>query len=178
MQARDSFLTGSELLDDKLVGDKNAWLPPARCRAGSLPGYQSISPSTHSLSLAPLEHISTPNFKVGWGIDSSAGFVLIGREVWVIFNLGNQYGTTVKVARFKGTDVEHTEHQPDGVVEVGEQGVSIRFCGGMWYKRWDGKKYYDNVLEERGARIARFRGWRRKRGFSLLLQGEETGRGG
>jgi hypothetical protein len=69
----------------------------------------------------------------------------------VIFNPGNQYGTTVKVARFRGTDSEHTERQPDGIIEVGEQGVSTHFCGGMWYKRWDGEKYHDLRFPEFGS---------------------------
>ncbi|HMK38511.1 MAG TPA: hypothetical protein VK569_04165 [Bacteroidota bacterium] len=83
---------------------------------------------------------TSPGLKVGWGIDSPIGFVVMDGEAWVIFNSGNQYGTTVRVARYKGTDFEHAERQGDGVIIV-EKGVSTHFCGGLWYDSTAGKLY-------------------------------------
>jgi hypothetical protein len=123
-------------------------------RTENLPPY--VTPPRENL------YNSTPNFKVGWGIDSPTGFVLIDGEVWVIFNVGNQYGTTVKVARFKGRDFEHTERQSDGVIEVGEQGVSTHFCGGMWYDG-AGRKLYAPIHCEYDRGISPPAGWSRKK---------------
>jgi len=122
-------------------------------RTQNLPDY--VSPP------APNLYNSTPNFKVGWGIDSPTGFVRIDGEVWVIFNFGNQYGTHVKVARYKGTDFEHTVRQPDGAIDV-EKGISTHFCGGMWYDTTAGKLYAPIHCEyERG--ISPPAGWTRKK---------------
>jgi hypothetical protein len=122
-------------------------------RTQGLPDY--VSPPAENL------YNSTPNFKVGWGIDSPTGFVNIDGEVWVIFNLGNQYGTRVKVARYKGTDFEHTERQADGAIDV-EKGISTHFCGGMWYDKSTGTLYAPIHCEyERG--ISPPAGWTRKK---------------
>ena len=123
-------------------------------RTENLPDY--VSPP------APNLYNATPNFKVGWGIDSPTGFVVIDGEVWVIFNLGNQYGPHVKVARYKGKDFEHTARQPDGAIDVEEKGVSTHFCGGMWYDNTAGKLYAPIHCEyERG--ISPPAGWTRKK---------------
>ena len=99
-------------------------------RTENLPDY--VSPPHHNL------YNANPNFKVGWGIDYPIGTVIIDNETWVIFNSGNQYGTQVKIARFKGSDFEHTTRQADGLINV-EQGISTHFCGGMWYDDSTGK---------------------------------------
>ena len=122
---------------------------------------------------------SSPGLKVGWGIDSPTGFVVIDGEAWVIFNSGSQYGTTVRVARFKGTDFEHTERQPDGSIVV-EKGISTHFCGGLWYDSTAGKLYAPIHCEyERG--ISPPAGWTRKktrlatstdRGLTWRLEGD------
>jgi hypothetical protein len=104
---------------------------------------------------------TSPNLKVGWGIDSPTGFVVMDGEVWVIFNSGNQYGTTVKVARYMGTDFEHTERQPDGIIVV-EQGVSTHFCGGLWYDS-SGGKLYAPIHCEYDREISPPAGWTRKK---------------
>jgi hypothetical protein len=104
---------------------------------------------------------SNPNFKVGWGIDSPIGSVIIEGEVWVLFNVGNQYGQLVKIARFKGTDFEHTVRQADGVIEV-EKGVSTHFCGGMWYDTSTGKLYAP-IHCEYDRSISPPAGWTRKK---------------
>ena len=122
-------------------------------RTDHLPVY--VSPP------APNLYNSSPTMKVGWGIDSPTGFVVIDGETWVIFNSGNQYGTTVKVARFRGTDFDHTEREPDGVIEV-EPGVSTHFCGGLWYDAGGGKLYAPIHCEyDRG--ISPPAGWTRKK---------------
>jgi hypothetical protein len=122
-------------------------------RTDHLPEY--VSPP------APNLYNNSPGLKVGWGIDSPTGFVVMEGEIWVIFNSGNQYGTTVKVARYKGTDFEHTERQPDGVIHV-EQGVSTHFCGGLWYDSNAGKLYAPIHCEyERD--ISPPAGWTRKK---------------
>ena len=103
-----------------------------------------------------------PNQKVGWGIDSPTGLVVIEGEVWVMFNLGNQYGTHVKVARYKGADIEHTTRQADGAIDVVDKGVSTHFCGGMWYDSTAGKLYAPIHCEyERD--ISPPAGWTRKK---------------
>ncbi len=93
-------------------------------RTENLPVY--VSPPQPNL------YNANANLKVGWGIDSPTGHVIIGNEAWVMFNSGDQYGTHVKVARFKGADFEHTARQPDGSIDV-EKNVSTHFCGGLWY---------------------------------------------
>ena len=125
----------------------------ARERTDHLPVY--VSPP------APNLYNSSPTMKVGWGIDSPTGFVVIDGETWVIFNSGNQYGTTVRVARFRGTDFEHTERQPDGMIEV-EPGISTHFCGGLWYDARAGRLYAPIHCEyDRG--ISPPAGWTRKK---------------
>ena len=110
---------------------------------------------------APNLYNNSPTLKVGWGIDSPTGFVVMEGETWVIFNSGSQYGTTVKVARFRGPDFEHTERHADGTIEV-EQGVSTHFCGGLWYDAGAGKLYAPIHCEyERG--ISPPAGWTRKK---------------
>ena len=104
---------------------------------------------------------STPNFKVGWGIDSPIGSVIIEGEVWVLFNVGNQYGQVVKIARFKGIDFEHTVREADGVIEV-DKGVSTHFCGGMWYDSTGGKLYAP-IHCEYDRSISPPAGWTRKK---------------
>ena len=101
-------------------------------RTENLPVY--VSPPLPNL------YNANPNLKVGWGIDSPTGYVIIDEEAWVIFNSGNQYGTHVKVARFKGADFEHTTRQSDGSIDV-ETDVSTHFCGGMWYDNSMGVLY-------------------------------------
>ena len=101
-------------------------------RTENLPVY--VTPSLPNL------YNANPNLKVGWGIDSPTGYVIIDEEAWVIFNSGNQYGTHVKVARFKGADFEHTTRQSDGSIDV-ETDVSTHFCGGMWYDNSMGVLY-------------------------------------
>ncbi len=122
-------------------------------RRDHLPEY--VSPPGPNL------YNNSPALKVGWGIDSPTGFVVMDGEIWVIFNSGNQYGTTVKVARYKGPDFEHTERQPDGMILV-EGGVSTHFCGGLWYDAGAGKLYAPIHCEyERG--ISPPAGWTRKK---------------
>jgi hypothetical protein len=101
-------------------------------RTEGLPTY--VSPP------APNLYNSNPGLKVGWGIDSPTGHVVIDGEVWVMFNSGNQYGTHVNVARFKGTDFEHTTRQADGAIDV-DKDVSTHFCGGLWYDSSTGTLY-------------------------------------
>ena len=101
-------------------------------RTENLPPY--VSP------LAPNLYNSNASMKVGWGVDSPIGHVVIDGEVWVMFNSGNQYGTHVNVARFKGTDFEHTTRQADGAIDV-EKDVSTHFCGGLWYDQGTGILY-------------------------------------
>ena len=122
-------------------------------RIDSLPEY--VSPPRENL------YNSTMNFKVGWGIDSPIGFVSIDGEVWTIFNVGNQYGTTVKVARYRGPDFEHTVRQPDGTIEV-EGGVSTHFCGGLWYDHVE-RKLYAPIHCEYDRGISPPAGWSRKK---------------
>ena len=122
-------------------------------RTGHLPEY--VSPPGPNL------YNNSPGLKVGWGIDSPTGFVVINGEVWVLFNSGNQYGTTVKVARYRGTDFEHTERQSDGVIVV-EQGVSTHFCGGLWYDSTAGKLYAP-IHCEYEREISPPAGWTRKK---------------
>jgi hypothetical protein len=124
-----------------------------RERTGHLPEY--VSPPGPNL------YNNSPGLKVGWGIDSPTGFVVMEGGVWVIFNSGNQYGTTVKVARYKGTDFEHTERQPDGTIFV-EQGVSTHFCGGLWYDSTAGKLYAP-IHCEYEREISPPAGWTRKK---------------
>ena len=122
-------------------------------RTENLPDY--VSPP------APNLYNNNPTFKVGWGIDSPTGLVVIEGEVWVMFNVGSQYGTHVKVARYKGADFEHTARQPDGAIDV-EKGVSTHFCGGMWYDSVAGKLYAPIHCEyERD--ISPPAGWTRKK---------------
>ncbi len=122
-------------------------------RTEHLPAY--VSPPAANL------YNNSPTLKVGWGIDSPTGFVSMDGEIWVIFNSGDQYGTTVKVARFKGSDFEHTERQPDGVIVV-EPGVSTHFCGGLWYDAGAGKLYAP-IHCEYDRKISPPAGWTRKK---------------
>ncbi len=122
-------------------------------RTENLPTY--ISPPQSNL------YNANPNLKVGWGIDSPISHVIMDGEVWVIFNSGNQYGTQVKVARFKGTDFEHTVRQEDGIIEVGK-GVSTHFCGGMWYDK-STRKLYAPIHCEYKNNISPPAGWSRKK---------------
>ncbi|NLP09578.1 hypothetical protein GX408_04180 [bacterium] len=92
-------------------------------RTDQLPLY--VSPP------APILYNSNLNFAVGWGIDSPTGSAVIDGEVWVLFNLGNQYGTTVKIAGFKGANFEQTVRQSDGVIHVDRSGISTHFLGDM-----------------------------------------------
>jgi hypothetical protein len=101
-------------------------------RTENLPVY--VAPSLPNL------YNANASLKVGWGIDSPTGHVMIDNEVWVMFNSGNQYGTHVKVARFKGADFEHATREPDGSIDV-EKNVSTHFCGGMWYDNSTGILY-------------------------------------
>ncbi len=123
-------------------------------RMDQLPDY--VSPP------APNLYNSTPNFAVGWGIDSPIGSAVIDGEVWVLFNLGNQYGTTVKIARFKGANFEHTVRQSDGLIQVDRSGISTHFLGGMWYDESSGMLYAPLHCEyDRG--ISPPAGWSRKK---------------
>ncbi len=122
-------------------------------RTEKLPVY--VSPPGPNL------YNNSPTMKVGWGIDSPTGLVVIDGEVWVMFNLGSQYGTHVKIARYKGADFDHTTRQPDGAIDV-EKGVSTHFCGGMWYDSTAGKLYAPIHCEyERD--ISPPAGWTRKK---------------
>jgi len=122
-------------------------------RTENLPDY--VSPPSPNL------YNNNPTFKVGWGIDSPTGLVVIEGEVWVMFNVGSQYGTHVKVARYRGADFEHTVRQPDGAIEVGK-GISTHFCGGLWYDSTAGKLYAPIHCEyERD--ISPPAGWTRKK---------------
>jgi hypothetical protein len=123
-------------------------------RTENLPPY--VSPPEENL------YNSTPGFKVGWGIDYPIGFVHIQEEIWTFFNVGNQYGAIVKVGRFKGTDFEHAQRQPDGAIEVQEKGISTHFLGGLWYDDKTGKLYAPIHCEyDRG--ISPPAGWTRKK---------------
>jgi hypothetical protein len=122
-------------------------------RTENLPVY--VSPPGPNL------YNNNTSMKVGWGIDSPTGLVVIEGEVWVMFNLGNQYGTHVKIARFKGTDFEHTARQADGSIEV-EKGVSTHFCGGMWYDSVAGKLFAP-IHCEYEREISPPAGWTRKK---------------
>jgi hypothetical protein len=122
-------------------------------RTEHLPDY--VSPPASNL------YNNSPGLKVGWGIDSPTGFVAMDGDVWVLFNSGSQYGTTVKVARYKGTDFEHTKRQPDGAIVV-EGGVSTHFCGGLWYDSSVGKLYAP-IHCEYEREISPPAGWTRKK---------------
>ena len=140
--------------------------PPARSQTVALPFTCSHSVRTDHLPEfvappAPNLYNTSPTLKVGWGIDSPTGFVRIGGEIWVFFNSGNQYGTTVKVARYRGRDFEHTERQADGVITV-EAGVSTHFCGGLWYDSTAGKLYAP-IHCEYAREIQPPAGWSRKK---------------
>ena len=120
-------------------------LTAARSQEVTLPFTRTIAVRTDHLPEfvsppGPNLYNNSPTQKVGWGIDSPTGFVRIGGEVWVFFNSGNQYGTTVRIARYRGKDIEHAERQADGVIHV-ETGVSTHFCGGLWYDSTAGKLY-------------------------------------
>ncbi len=138
---------------------------------GQLPTY--VSPHLPNL------YNATPNFKVGWGIDYPIGHVIIDNEVWVMFNHGNQYGTHVMVARFKGADFEHTVQQSDGSIDV-EKDVSTHFLGGMWYDAAAGILYAPIHCEYKRD-ISPPAGWSRKKtrlatsrdkGLSWKLEGD------
>ncbi|HTR99916.1 MAG TPA: hypothetical protein VML00_09210 [Bacteroidota bacterium] len=141
-------------------------LGTARSQEVTLPfGWSSTVRTDHLPEFVappgPNLYNGSPTLKVGWGIDSPTGFVRIGKEVWVFFNSGNQYGTTVKVARYRGSDFEHTERQADGVITVGP-GVSTHFCGGLWYDSTAGKLYAPIHCEyDRGIQPPA--GWCRKK---------------
>jgi hypothetical protein len=154
---------------------QNSSLPfsfTVRERTEGLPPY--VSPPGENL------YNSTPGFKVGWGIDYPIGFVPIQGDVWTFFNVGNQYGTVVKVGRFKGSDFEHAERQQDGVIEVPEKGISTHFLGGLWYDDKTGTLYAPIHCEyDRG--ISPPAGWTRKKtrlatstdeGLTWHLQGD------
>jgi hypothetical protein len=139
----------------------------AHAQGSSLPFSFSVSERTENLPVyvsPPAENLynSTPGFKVGWGIDYPIGFVTINGDVWVMFNVGNQYGTTVKVGRFKGTDFEHTERQPDGVIELTEKGISTHFLGGLWYDK-ETRVLYAPIHCEYDRGISPPAGWTRKK---------------
>ena len=119
----------------------------------NLPTY--VSPPLANL------YNSNPILCVGWGIDSPIGCVLIDGRLWVMFNSGNQYGTVVKVARFVGSDFEHTTRKEDGTIEV-EKGVSTHFCGGLWYDADSGTLYAPIHCEYKNA-ISPPAGWARKK---------------
>jgi hypothetical protein len=123
-------------------------------RNDSLPPY--VSPPSENL------YNSTPGFKVGWGIDYPIGFAKIEGEVWTIFNVGNQYGTTVKIGRFQGPDFEHAVREPDGVIQVPDKGVSTHFLGGIWYDAAE-KKLYAPIHCEYDRGISPPAGWSRKK---------------
>jgi hypothetical protein len=146
----------SLLLFPPIVWPQEAVLPfsfTVNERTENLPTF--ISPPSPNL------YNNNPNLRVGWGIDSPTGVVVIDGEVWVMFNDGNQYGTHVKVARFRGADVEHTTRQTDGAIDV-EKGVSTHFCGGMWYDTSTGILYAPIHCEyDRG--ISPPAGWTRKK---------------
>ena len=121
------------------------WASTVLAQQASLPFSFKVSERTENLPTyvsPPLPNLYNTNatLKVGWGIDSPTGHVIIDHEAWVIFNSGNQYGTQVKVARFRGADFEHTTRQPDGSIDV-EKDVSTHFCGGLWYDTITGKLY-------------------------------------
>jgi hypothetical protein len=140
-------------------------------RTENLPAY--VTPPHHNL------YNENPNFKVGWGIDYPIGTVIIDNETWVMFNFGNQYGTHVKLARFKGVDFEHTIRQEDGSIDV-EKDVSTHFLGGMWYDRSSGILYAPIHCEYKRD-ISPPAGWSRKKtrlatstdkGFSWKMEGD------
>jgi len=138
----------------------------ASSREARLPFSMQVKERTENLPTYVAPHLANlynanPNFKVGWGIDSPTGLVNIDNEVWVIFNSGNQYGTQVKVARFKGPDFEHTVRQEDGIIEV-EKGVSTHFCGGLWYDA-DTGTLYALIHCEYKNNISPPAGWSRKK---------------
>jgi hypothetical protein len=122
-------------------------------RTDNLPTY--VSPHLPNL------YNASPTFHVGWGIDYPIGTVIIDNDTWVIFNKGNQYGTHVKVARFKGSNFEHTAQQADGSIDV-ENDVSTHFLGGMWYDKSTGKLYAPIHCEYKRD-ITPPAGWSRKK---------------
>jgi hypothetical protein len=156
----------------------------ALAQEATLPFSFKVSERTENLPVyvsPPLPNLynSNPNLKVGWGIDSPTGHVIIDHEVWVMFNSGNQYGTHVKVARFRGADFEHTTRESDGSIDV-EKDVSTHFCGGMWYDSGTGILYapihceYDHDINPPA-------GWCRKKvrlatskdkGFTWKMEGD------
>jgi hypothetical protein len=142
------------------------WALAVRSQQTSLPFSFTVSERTENLPTYVSPHLpnlynATPTFKVGWGIDYPIGNVIIDNETWVIFNSGNQYGTHVKVARFKGADFEHTIQQADGSIDV-EKDVSTHFLGGMWYDNSAGKLYAPIHCEYKRD-ITPPAGWSRKR---------------
>jgi hypothetical protein len=135
-------------------------------REAVLPFSIKVSERTENLPTYVSPHLpnlynSNPNFHVGWGIDSPIGHVIIDGEVWVIFNSGNQYGTEVQIARFKGSDFEHTVRQEDGIIKV-EKDVSTHFLGGLWYDRSTGTLYAP-IHCEYARNISPPAGWSRKK---------------
>jgi hypothetical protein len=142
------------------------FVPVSHAQDSALPFSCTVTERTERLPEyvsppGPNLYNNSPGLKVGWGIDSPTGFVVIDREVWVLFNSGNQYGTTVRVARYRGADFEHTERQPDGVIVV-EAGVSTHFCGGLWYDSAAGKLYAP-IHCEYEREISPPAGWTRKK---------------
>jgi len=140
--------------------------PAARAQDVTLPFTCSTAIRTDHLPEyvappGPNLYNGSPSLKVGFGIDSPTGFVRIGGDIWVFFNSGNQYGTTVKVARYRGRDFEHTEREADGVIHV-EPGVSTHFCGGLWYDSTAGKLYAP-IHSEYDRGIQPPAGWCRKK---------------
>ncbi len=156
----------------------------ALAQQSALPFTLTVSERTDNLPTYVSPHLpniynATPNFKVGWGIDYPIGNVIINNEVWVMFNHGNQYGTHVLLARFKGTDFEHTVQQPDGAIDV-EKDVSTHFLGGMWYDKAAGILYAPIHCEYKRD-ISPPAGWSRKKtrlatsrdkGLTWTLQGD------
>ena len=138
----------------------------ALAQQATLPLSYTVSERTENLPTYVSPHLpnlynATPTFKVGWGIDYPIGNVIIDDETWVMFNSGNQYGTHVKVARFKGSDFEHTVRQADGSIDV-EKDVSTHFLGGMWYDTGTGKLYAPIHCEYKRD-ITPQAGWSRKK---------------
>ena len=159
-------------------------LTAARSQEVTLPFTRTIALRTDHLPEfvsppGPNLYNNSPTLKVGWGIDSPTGFVRIEGDVWVFFNSGNQYGTTVKIARYRGRDIEHAERLPDGVITV-EPGISTHFCGGLWYDSTAGKLYAPVHCEyDRGIQPPA--GWCRKktrlatstdRGLTWTMEGD------
>lgn len=156
----------------------------ALAQQATLPFSFKVSERTENLPTyvsPPLPNLynANANLRVGWGIDSPIGYVIIDNEAWVIFNSGSQYGTHVKVARFKGADFEHTIRQSDGSIDV-ERDVSTHFCGGMWYDKSTGIVYAPIHCEYQHE-ISPPAGWCRKKirlatstdkGFSWNMEGD------